>query len=294
MIILCVILALVCVFLGVKLFCLQRGIDEVCEEFQEKMEEDTNTLITVSGGDRRVRRLAAQINGQLRLLRKERRTLQNGDLELKEAVTNISHDLRTPLTAICGYLDLLEREEKSKNVNRYLKMIRDRSEALKKLTEELFRYSVITSEKDIVLEEVISNRVLEECVSVYYGALKKGGIVPEITIPEEKIVRMLDQDALSRVLGNVVSNAIKYSQGDLEITLTSEGEMIFSNQAPLLDEVQVGRLFERFYTVTSAAKSTGLGLSSARTLTESMGGEITAQYVQGKLCIRVFFPENGD
>ena len=144
MIILCVILALVCVFLGVKLFCLQRGIDEVCEEFQEKMEEDTNTLITVSGGDRRVRRLAAQINGQLRLLRKERRTLQNGDLELKEAVTNISHDLRTPLTAICGYLDLLEREEKSKNVNRYLKMIRDRSEALKKLTEELFRYSVIT------------------------------------------------------------------------------------------------------------------------------------------------------
>ena len=179
-------------------------------------------------------------------------------------------------------------------MNRYLKMIRDRSEALKKLTEELFQYSVITSEKDIVLEEVILNRVLEECVSVYYGALKKGGIVPEITIPEEKIVRMLDQDALSRVLGNVVSNAIKYSQGDLEITLTSEGEMIFSNQAPLLDEVQVGRLFERFYTVTSAAKSTGLGLSIARTLTESMGGEITAQYVQGKLCIRVFFPENGD
>ena len=76
--------------------------------------------------------------------------------------------------------------------------------------------------------------------------------------------------------------------------MTSEGEMIFSNQAPLLDEVQVGRLFERFYTVTSAAKSTGLGLSIARTLTESMGGEITAQYVQGKLCIRVFFPENGD
>lgn len=100
------------------------------EELEEKLELDTNTLLSISSGDRAVRMLAARINAQLRGLRKERLRLQNGDAELKTAITNISHDLRTPLTAICGYLDLLEQKNHTENSRHYLAVIRERTDAM--------------------------------------------------------------------------------------------------------------------------------------------------------------------
>ena len=98
-------------------------------------------------------------------------TYQQGDLELKEAVTNISHDLRTPLTAISGYLDLLEKEEKSENIQRYLSQIQNRTEVLKNLTEELFRYSVVTASQDLKSECMDVVRVLEESLLSFYAAM---------------------------------------------------------------------------------------------------------------------------
>lgn len=103
------VLALTVLVLGLSLLSLRRALREVAEELEEKLAADTNTLITLSTGDRAVRALAARINTQLHALRAERLRLRNGDRELKAAVTNVSHDLRTPLTAICGYLDLLGR-----------------------------------------------------------------------------------------------------------------------------------------------------------------------------------------
>ena len=104
-----------------------------------KLITDSNTLIDISSNDKYMRHLANEINIQLRKLQAERRKFQKGDLELKNAVTNISHDLRTPLTAIYGYLDLLEQEEKSETVNRYIAVIRNRTKMLKQLMQ--FKYS---------------------------------------------------------------------------------------------------------------------------------------------------------
>lgn len=284
------ILIVVVVILCIKIHFLHRAMEEMEAGFGERIAQDTNTLITISSGDRVARRLAGQLNDQLRLLRQERRRLQSGDRELKEAVTNISHDLRTPLTAICGYLDLLKGEEKSNTAKRYLSMIENRTEAMKMLTEELFHYSVITFEEEqMEYEEVVLNRVLEESISAYYGAFKKAGITPEIKMTEKKILRSLDKKTLQRILGNVISNGIKYSGGDFQIELTDYGEIIFTNTAPCLNAVQVGRLFQRFYTVAAARQSTGLGLSIAKNLTEKMGGKITAEYQNGRLCIKILF-----
>lgn len=284
------ILIVVVVILCIKIHFLHRAMEEMEAGFGERIAQDTNTLITISSGDRVARRLAGQLNDQLRLLRQERRRLQSGDRELKEAVTNISHDLRTPLTAICGYLDLLKGEEKSNTAKRYLSMIENRTEAMKMLTEELFHYSVITFEEEqMEYEEVVLNRVLEESISAYYGAFKKTGITPEIKMTEKKILRSLDKKTLQRILENVISNGIKYSGGDFQIELTDYGEMNFTNTAPCLNAVQVGRLFQRFYTVAAARQSTGLGLSIAKNLTEKMGGKITAEYQNGRLCIKILF-----
>ena len=135
------ILLLIIFALLAKVYFLHKSAQEIQDAFRDRLTADTNTLIDLSTRDPYMRKLAADINVQLRLLRREHHRYQQGDLELKEAVTNISHDLRTPLTAINGYLDLLDREEKSENVQRYLSQIKNRTEALKQLTKELFRYS---------------------------------------------------------------------------------------------------------------------------------------------------------
>lgn len=287
-----VIIAILCIVifaLLVKIHLLRKSINEITDAFQEKLATETNTLIDVSSRDPYILKLASDINVQLRLLRKERQQFQQGDIELKEAVTNLSHDLRTPLTAINGYLDLLDREDKSDEVNRYISLIRNRSEALKSLTEELFRYSIVTSVQNISLERIDLVRALEECLVSFYGVFKERNIEPEILLPEEPIWKTLDKEAINRVFSNIISNAIKYSDGDFSVSMTENGVITFSNIAEKLDVVSVGRLFDRFYTVETGGNSTGLGLSIAKILVDRMSGCISAEYQNNKLYIRLQF-----
>ncbi len=285
------VLIMIIAVLILKICLLQKSADEICCAFNEKLENDTNTLINISCRDRHMRRLANDINKELKKLRADRRKFQQGDLELKEAVTNISHDLRTPLTAICGYLALLENEEKSPAAEEYIKIISQRAQVLKQLTTELFRYSVITSTfNSDTPEKLEMNNVLEESIAAHYALICQNNIVPDISITEKKIVCNLNKNALLRIFQNIISNAVKYSDGDLKIKLKDDGEIIFSNHAEKLDEVQVGRLFDRFYTVQTADKSTGLGLSIAKMLTQQMKGSITADYSDCSLNIRIKFP----
>ena len=283
------ILLLIIFVLSAKVYFLHQSTREIAETFRDRLTADTNTLIDISSRDPYMRKLASEINVQLGMLRKERHRYQQGDQELKDAVTNISHDLRTPLTAICGYLDLLENEEKSENVERYLSQISNRTEALKNLTEELFRYSVVTSSQDLKLERLNMVQVLEESLLSFYGVMQEKGIHPQIHLPEEPVYRQLDAGALNRIFSNIISNALKYSDGDFSVTMKKDGSIQFANTAKELNAVTVGRLFDRFYTVDAGRNSTGFGLSIAKLLTERMGGMITAEYRDDQLYIHIFW-----
>ncbi|MDE6259931.1 MAG: HAMP domain-containing histidine kinase [Oscillospiraceae bacterium] len=289
---LCAVLSVAVLALIVKLLLLQNSLDEIGRQLGERLASDTNNPIFLSSRDPHARRLAAELNTHLKELRRQRQRYENGDRELKEAVTNVSHDLRTPLTAICGYLELLGKGDKTPEQARYLALIADRTEAMKLLTEELLRCSVaLSAQEDLRLEPVDLSAAVEEAVASFYGALVEGGIVPSVSLWPARVVRNLDRAALSRVLGNLLNNALKYSGGDLDVMLEEDGTITLSNAAPGLDEVQVGRLFDRFYTVESAQPSTGLGLSIARSLTERMGGTIAARFEGGRLYVALYFPE---
>ena len=287
--IICGAFAVVIIILAIKIRMMQKSMDEICLCLSEHLSSDTNQLITVSSSDKHVHHLASEIAKQLTELRRQRRQYISGDRELKEAVTNISHDLRTPLTAICGYLELLEAEEMTDNTRRYVEQISNRTEALKALTEELFRYSVVSSVSALSYEKINVGRVLEDTLISFYGAFEQKNITPNISLPEGAIIRSLDKSALSRIFGNIISNAVKYSDGDFSVTMTDAGEITFSNTASELSSVDVGKLFDRFYTVDSARKSTGLGLSIAKLLTERMGGRISADYKGNMLSITLSF-----
>lgn len=288
--VICGIPAVIICFLLIKIYLMKKSVKEIEEKLSEKLRTETNTLIDISGRDRDLRRLADTLNVELRKMREERRRFKQGDKELKDAVTNISHDLRTPLTAVWGYLDLLKKEEKSETAAGYLEIIENRTRVMKELAEELFDYSlIISAEEEEKRERICLNAALEESIASFYGAIRQKGIKPEIIMTERRIERELDAMALTRIFGNIINNAIKYSDGDLKVELKEDGTIIFSNSAKNLNSVAAERLFDRFYTVETGRNSTGLGLSISKYLTEKMGGRIHAEYEEGRLIIAVRF-----
>ncbi|MBS6194667.1 MAG: HAMP domain-containing histidine kinase [Clostridiales bacterium] len=285
-----IVVVMIIMMLSVKIYLLRKSAREISVSFRDRMTNETNTLIDISSHDKSMLELANEVNQQLEELYKQRHRFYQGNLELTEAITNISHDLRTPLTAICAYLDLLKPEEKSVLVNKYLDKIENRTVALRQLTEELFRYTVAASDvENVSFENVVINRVLEESISSYYAVIKSAKIVPYIEIPDKSVECVLDKNSLSRIFENILSNAVKYSDGDLNITLQENGKITFSNHAYHLTETQVARLFDRFYTVNTARQSTGLGLSIAKLLVEKMNGTIFASYENDIVTICVDF-----
>lgn len=288
-----ILVGLLCIVIAallLKIFLMKKAADEITAAFAQKLSTETNTLIDISCRDRNMRRLAATLNDQLRQLRTLRRRYVQGDLEIKETITNISHDLRTPLTALCGYLDLLNGLDVSPEVRRYLGRVTDRAEALKQMTEELFHYSILAVERAPDPEPVDLCRALEESLISFFGALRQNGIVPNISLPDEKVFCLANAADLERIFGNIVTNALKYSDGDLTVSLDSSGRIRFANHAKKLDAVAVGKLFDRFYTVETGTRSTGIGLSIARLLTERAGGSIRADYLDDCLVITLVFP----
>lgn len=321
----CAILLAISLYLAVRIFLLHRSLREIQDCLRFILGGDdgadgqgvisTNALISVSSGDRHIRKLAAQLNRHLTTLRSKQLRYENGDRELREAITNISHDLRTPLTAISGYLELLRKElaadaagecaqtaplsssgpppsgpSSTEKSARYITVLQNRVDAMKQLTEELFRYSIVLSAQAEAPVALSLNRALEDCLMACWNSLEQRKITPVISMPAAPVMRTLDPSSLSRVFTNILNNAVKYSDGDLRVTLSENGAVTFSNHAAGLDSVSVERLFDRFYTVETASASTGLGLSIARLLTERMGGTIHAAYEGGELHLHLQFP----
>ncbi|MCR5729207.1 MAG: HAMP domain-containing histidine kinase [Ruminococcus sp.] len=277
-------LAVIIILLSIKIYLLKRSAREISDSFADKLHTDTNTPIGISSRDKDMINLADSINTQLKVLRREHHKYTVGDRELKTAIINISHDIRTPLTAISGYLDIMKEMDKSEEIEKYLDILEERSAVMKQLTEEMFSYSVALSDgvnKDKT--EFSVNQLLEDTIIGYYGAISEKGIEPVIEISSNKQLRTLNRSSLGRVFSNLINNAIRYSDGDLSIKMNDEGTIFFSNSASSLTTVQVEKLFDRFYTVESSRNSTGLGLAIARTLLEQMNGTIKAEFDNGIL-----------
>ncbi len=288
LLVLCIVVILILIL---KIIVIKKSVRELRADFAARGELDSNTLIGITSRDRDLRLLADDLNKTLVKLRSTYHRYELGDNEVKTAVTNMAHDLRTPLTAVMGYIELAKKQEMTKETAKYIAIIEERCRYMKKLTEELFDYSVVSSSEPAEEpEDVFVNRLLEDCIMNHYGALAERGIEPVIDITEEKIVRRLYPSYVERIFSNLVSNALKYSDGDLYVTLSAEGRAVFKNSAAELSPVSVEKLFDRFYTVETAMNnSTGLGLSIVRTFAQRMNCPVEARYEDGSLIIEIIF-----
>lgn len=264
-----------------------RSADAIAAQLTEKLAGDTNTPIAIPTRDRHLRALASALNRELRTLRALRHRYELGDRELMEAIANVSHDLRTPLTAISGYAQLLERGALTEEQRGYVNQILSRSKAMAELTEELLRSTVLLSGTPEVKTRVDLRAELEESLAGAYTRLRDRGMTVRADLPEAPVMRELDAAALRRVLDNIVSNAALHGEGELHVTLTDAGTFTFRNPAPSLTKADAARLFDRFCTVDPARRTTGLGLSIAKTLAQRLGATITATVDAGALEIKL-------
>lgn len=274
-----------------KLIFMKKSLRELKDDFTERAKLDTNTLLGVEGRDKEIRELAASLNETLTLLRDAYHKYRLGDTEVKTAITNIAHDLRTPLTAICGYLEMAFKLDMSDELRHDLEIINERALHMKQLTEELFEYSVITT-KEVTEEKqnVPVNRVLEDCIMNFYPAFKERGIEPEVLITEERVERLLYPSYVERIFSNLLNNALKYSDGDLTVELGADGLFRISNTSYALSDVEVEKLFDRFFTVeTARSNAGGLGLSIVKTFAQRMDCPLRGYYKNNKLVIEIMF-----
>ena len=268
-------------FIGIKLYFLKKSIKEIHISLSRILKTDTNQLLTISSADKEMKLFVNDLNKELQNLRKEKLEYQNGNQELKKIVTNISHDIRTPLTAIQGYIDLLKKNTEKQE--EYIQIIEKKTEELTLLTDQLFDFST-TMDVGIKIkkEKCCINEILEEVLANMYPIFKEKQMNPKLEICKQKIYRNLDKNSINRIFENILSNVCKYGEGDFKVTLDSKGVITFSNKATSLDEITVQKIFDRYFTVENAKKSIGLGLSISKQLVELNGGTISAKCVKVK------------
>lgn len=285
-----IILFFICILLILKIYFIKRSIKEINVSFNFILKSDTNNVISISSTDKDIKELAAALNRELKELRIQKLQYTNGNHELKQIITNISHDLRTPLTAITGYIDLMQKEQLSKKQEKYLKVIQKKSSELTELTGQLFDFSK-TMDIDIKIkkETCCINEILEETLISYYTIFKEKQIIPDILICKKKIYKMVNKAAIVRIFENILSNVFKHGNGNFKVELQEDGTIIFSNKAILLDATTVQKIFDRYFSVENAKESTGIGLSIAKQLVELNNGSIGAKYIKDTLFIIIKF-----
>lgn len=287
----CIVLAITVIVLLIKVVLLERAFKEIGDQVKDHMDGTNSSIFQLSTSNKDARKLANDLNGALQELHAERVFLKDGDKRMKENVTAISHDLRTPLTAINSYVDLLENETDEARRREYLDRIKDRTSELKDMTGELFKYSVSSdtqydsqlSNEDLDLKNIIENSLIS-----FYKEFTSKGIDPQTEFPSEKVIINSNRKTLMRIFDNVFSNVAKYATS-LSVELSDDCVVTVSNDAPDLTPVQVSKLFDKYYTVTDGTNSTGLGLSIAKDLVGRMGGSISAGLSDGMLTITIKF-----
>ena len=296
LIVICVLLAIALTLAVIKIVLLRRGFDELTENIEDQVSGKTQIPVTLTTSDHHARHTAEILNRELKNLDRERNEYLDGNRKVAEAVTGISHDIRTPLTAINSYLDLMADEKDEALKAQYLERIKSRTLSLSDLADELFKYSTSTDPErypvqteNIASEPIDICRVLEECMLSFYAGFKKRGIEPDIEIPDEPVFVLCDKKSANRIFENIIGNAIKYANNDLKVKLDPKGQVIFSNPAPDLTPVSAAKLFDRYFTVNEGHASTGLGFSIAKELITRNNGTIEADLKDGILMITVSF-----
>ena len=284
-----VVLSILVITLVLRVVTTNIEIRNIIRDLEDITEKDTNILLTTSSGDKSIKSLVDSLNKELKKLLSIKREYSKGVFDVKNSAENIAHDIRTPLTVIKGYVDLLEEEDLSEEGKKCLEIIKGRTRYMKEMTDELFLSLSMKSRGVLSLSDIDAKSVLEEALVSFYNEFKKKGMTPSIITPNDKVILKADSKALYRVYSNIISNALKYGEGEFNVQMDEKGNITFSNYAPKMDSVEANKLLDRYYTISDAKASSGIGLSISNEILQEMGGELKVRLDNKRLYISIIY-----
>ena len=289
------ILAGIIILQSIIMWKYQRQVKDICRQLAFLMKHDSNMLIHREFGLGGIGMLSDRLNDLLELRRKDKQYYQEKETLIADTYTNLSHDIRTPLTSLDGYFQLMEACENVEEQRRYLNIIHERIHSLNEMLEELFMFTKLKNESyRLELTSCCINRILKETVFSYYDDWVRREIQPDIQITEEQLYIDGNKQGLSRIIQNVIKNGLDHGEKKIRIVLKREQNQAvlrISNQVIASEQIDIEHVFDRFYKADAARSktSTGLGLSIAREFVRRMNGEIGAKIEENEFIVEMSF-----
>jgi len=283
------IVTFIAVFSFTRFVMLKKEVKKINHQLKDYTQQKTNKKIDISLMERNIEDLATEVNRLIDLHVIEKQERIRFERELKQAIANISHDLRTPLTSILGYIQMAESTIVTEERQEYISIAKTRAKRLERLLLDFFELSVIEStDYQLKSEKINMKNVTIEVLMSFYDQFNDKSYEPIIHMPENDVYLNADESAITRVIENLISNAIAHADGNIIIFLEqtdSTVRLIVKNDAHELTQTEVEHFFDRFYMAdqSRSGKSTGLGLSIVKSFMLKMNGKITGVVKDGQL-----------
>lgn len=275
---------------GLRLVALRRQLRSIARQLCARTALDSNALIRLDIQDRALEDVADVLNQSLAQLRQWRIRLEQGDRSFNDDLVMWAHDLRTPLTAVLGYFELLSEEPQTEPGDRYLEALRRRLRDVEDITEELFAFALLRADRDKLQLEAVDLREQTETVAAsFFDAYQKAGLDASFQLDRPAWV-LADVVAVKRILYNLFSNTLKHKSRGLAVAIEENGALQFRVTGSSFDPIALERLFGHYFSVSNARGSQGVGLAVVRSLTEKLGGTFSGRVTEGSLEIRVQLP----
>ncbi|WP_333886731.1 sensor histidine kinase [Clostridium sp.] len=280
-----IILIIFSIILLIRLIFIKIEIRNITNQLNDYNNLKLHKKVDVKLFDIDIENLAASVNKHIDINIQDKVTQKQTEYEIRKSIANISHDLRTPLTSVIGYMEMIKSKKLScKKQDEYIDIALKRAYFLKELLNDFFELSIIESpEYNLKVEYINLNNILCEVVTTLYDNFAAKNITPRINLPDKDIIVVANKAASKRVIQNLITNMIKYAYGEVSITLKKDGDfavIITSNLAKTLKAHDLNLLFSRFYKADLSrtnSNNTGLGLSIAKNLMNKMNGLIYAK-----------------
>lgn len=273
--VICLVVTIVILF---RYLLLRQDTQNLKEQLKTINHSHTNQLLMSPHHFKELSGLIQEINQEISKKNLAIEQLEQRERQIKEQFTNISHDLRTPLASILGYLTLLEEEDDSHQQAHYQQLIQQKARQLQQLIDTYYDFSRIESlDLSLVMTTIDLNLLLPQLLVTYYAQFKEQAILPTLSLPITPWLVVADEQALQRIFTNLIQNCLKYGDQTFDIGC-HEQQLIMRNHLKDPSKVAIKQVFQRLYTSDSSRHlhSTGLGLTVSKQLLEQMGHNIQA------------------
>lgn len=275
------------------LFLFKRDLKNINRQLAESLFTETNARLITATFDKDIGELVVHIDNMRDKHQKETVAYRRAEQRMKQAITNVSHDLRTPLTASLGYLQLMASDQTSEEKRKaYARIIEERLKVLSSHLNQLFEFTRIAEGRGANTSKLNVCNLLRDSLADYYEHFDRQGFAVDADIPDAPVYIVADQDDIRRIFQNVLQNALLHGTAYFHVRVDPENNAIlFANRVKDIALLDVEAMFERFYTsdLARTKQGTGLGLAIVKALLDGMGGSVSAAIEGDLLSIQIRF-----